>query len=100
LLVQDEQEDEKGEYDYLVDHHDCKKVADGCKYETVHIVSDSLTDSLAECVNDDLADNEEEDAKGNMSQWPSILKGSHNEQDLHDGVDGEEYGAENVENDE
>ena len=85
---------------YLVDHHDCKEVADSGKYETIHVVGDALTDSLAECVDKDLTDDEEEDAKGNVTQWPSILKSSHNEQDLHDGVDCKEYGAENVEDDE
>jgi len=63
-------------------------------------VGDSLTDSLAECIDEDLADNEEEDAKSNMAQWPSILKSSHDEQDLHDDVDCEEYGAKDVEDDE
>lgn len=63
-------------------------------------MGDALTDSLAERVDEDLANNQEEDAKSNVTQWPSILKSSHDEQDLHDGVDCKEYGAENVEDDE
>jgi hypothetical protein len=100
VLVHYKQEDQTEEYAYLVDHHDCKKVADSGKYEAIHVVGDALTDSLAECVDEDLADNEKKDTKGNVTQWPSILKSSHNEQDLHNGVDCEEYGAENVEDDE
>lgn len=63
-------------------------------------MGNALTDSLAECVNENLADNKEENTKGNVTQWPSILKSSHNEQDLHDDVDCKEYGAEDVEDDE
>lgn len=81
---------------YLVDHHNCKKVTNGSKNETIHVVSDSFADGLAECINEDLTNNEEEDAKGNVAQGPSVLECSNNEQDLHDNIYGEEDGAEDV----
>ena len=88
------------EYAYLVDHHDCEEVAHSGKYKAVHIVGNTLTYCLAEGVDENLANNEEEDAKGNVTQRPSVLESSHNEQDLHDDVDCEEYGTEDVEDDE
>lgn len=52
---------------YLVDHHDSKKVTDGGKDETIHVVSNTFADRLAECIDEDLTNNEEEDTKGNMA---------------------------------
>lgn len=57
----------RGEDYYLVDHHDCKKVTDGSKEETIQVVRDALANRLAECVKENLAHDEEEDAKGNVA---------------------------------
>ena len=84
---------------YLVDHHDGQEVADGGKDQAIHVVRDALADRLAKGVDDDLAHDKEEDAKGNVAEGPSLLEGSDDEKNLHDGVDGEEDCVENVEND-
>ena len=84
----------------LVDHHDRQEVADGCEEESVHVVLDPLADSLTEQVHNDLTDDEEEDAKRNVSEWPSLLQCTRDQKDLHNDVDEEEDGAEDVDHNE
>lgn len=80
----------------LVNHHDCEKIADGRKEEAIKIVLDIVADGVAEDVEDNLANNEEEDAKANVAQWPAVLECANNEDDLADHVYEEEDGVDDV----
>lgn len=84
---------------YLVNHHDSKKVAHGGKEQTVHVVLDALTNVRVEDVEDKLTNDEEEDAKGNVPQRPPVLQSTHDKQDLHDQIDTDEDGVQDVEDD-
>lgn len=59
-----------------------------------------VADGVAEDVEDDLTNNEEEDAKRNITEWPAVFKGSNNQNDLADSVDEEANGVDDVSNDE
>lgn len=59
---------------------------------------DSFADGRAEGVQDNLARDEEEDAEGDVAQRPAVLEGACHEDDLHDDVDEELDGVEQVEN--
>lgn len=89
----------EGEESYLVDHHDCKEVADSGEDETIHVMGNAFADGLAESVDKYLAYDEEENAEGDVTQRPSVLKCSGDEQNLHDDVDSEEDCVEDVKND-
>ena len=60
----------------------------------------ALADGVAGNVERDLAADEEEDAKHNVSQGPSILEGVDDEDDLQQHVDEDADAAEEVEDDE
>ncbi len=47
---------------------------------------DVVADAVAEDVENHLPDDEDEDAKGNVSQGPSILKSVDNKDNLHDHI--------------
>lgn len=53
----------------------------------------------AKSIENDLAGNEKEDAKGNVTQRPPVLQRSDNKQDLHANVDKELNGVEQVQDD-
>ena len=59
-----------------------------------------VADGVAEDVEDDLTNNEEEDAKRNITEWPAVFKGSNNQNNLADSVDEEANGVDDVSNDE
>ena len=48
---------------YLVDHHDCKQVANGCEEEAVEEMLYVVANSFAEDVQDNLTNDEEEYAE-------------------------------------
>ena len=60
---------------YLIYHHDTEKVTDGGKEQAVQVVADSSADLGTESVKNDLADNEEKQAKGNITQRPAVVEG-------------------------
>ncbi|KAJ8114255.1 hypothetical protein OPT61_g3818 [Boeremia exigua] len=84
----------------LVNHHDCKQIADGCKEQAIEIVLDSVADGVAEDIQNDLSNDEEENAKNNVTHRPAVLEGADNENDLADEIDEEEDGVDKVGNDE
>ncbi len=57
---------------YLVHHHNGQQITDGSKEQPVQIMLHILTDLLAESVEDDLTDHEEEDPKRDITQRPAI----------------------------
>lgn len=57
---------------------------------------DIVANGIAEDVENDLADDEEKNTKANVAQWPAVLEGAHNENDLADHVYEEEDGVYNV----
>lgn len=61
---------------------------------------DAFADWSAEYVKDDLPDNEHENSKEDVTQWPSLLQSAQNEYKLHDHVDSQEDSAEDVDHDE
>jgi hypothetical protein len=71
----------------LVDHHDCKQVADGCEEQTVQVMLDLVADDVAEDVQDDLTNDKEEDAKGDVTERPAVFQRSNNQDDLAHNVD-------------
>lgn len=58
---------------YLVDHHDSEEIANGCEKEPVKIMLYTFADLRREDIDNDLADDKEEDAKGDMAEWPAVL---------------------------
>jgi hypothetical protein len=80
----------------LVDHHDCKQVADGREEETIQVVLDLVADNVAEDIQDDLTDDEEENAEGDVTERPAVFQCSDNENDLADHVDEEQDGVHDV----
>lgn len=62
-------------------------------------MSDGVADLGAESVQDDLAHDEKEDAKSNITQRPAILKGSHDQQDLHADIYEELDGIQQIQHD-
>lgn len=61
---------------------------------------DIVANGVAENVEDDLSDDEEENAERNVAQWPAILEGANNEDDLTDNIHEQENGVDNVCDDE
>jgi hypothetical protein len=80
----------------LVNHHNCKQIADGRKEQAVEVVLHTVADGVAEDVQNNLSDNEEENAKHNVSHWPAVLKGTQNKDNLADKVDKKEDGVDDV----
>lgn len=72
---------------YLVDHHDRQQITDCCKEQPIQVMLDVLADPPAEGVKDHLADDEEEDPKGDMPEWPPILQRIYHQNDLHHHID-------------
>ena len=70
----------------LVHHHDSKQIAYRGEEEAVEVMLDAVADAVTEDVQDHLACNKDTHAKGDVSQWPSILEGVYDEDDLHDHV--------------
>ena len=60
----------------------------------------SIADLVAKHVQNHLANDKEEDAKGNLEQRPAILKRVCDEEDLHDNVYQQEYRVEQIKHDE
>ena len=71
---------------YLVDHHNGKEIADCREEETVKVMLCIVANAVAKDVEDHLANDEEENTKGNVAERPSILKGVCHQDDLHDHV--------------
>lgn len=84
---------------YLVDHHDGQQIANRGKEQAVQVVAHGNANLGAESIENDLAGDEEEDAKGNITQRPPVLQRSDNKQDLHANVDKELNGVEQVQDD-
>ena len=55
-----------------------------------------LADFVSNGVEDHLTDDEDEDAKGDVDEWPAVLEGICDEDDLHDDVDKEAQGVEEI----
>ena len=55
-----------------------------------------MADSIAEHVEEHLANNEEENPKGDISERPAILQGVRNKYNLHGQVDQEAYAINQV----
>ena len=83
----------------LVDHHDCEQVANSGEEEAIDVVLYLVADGVAEDVEDDLTNDEEEDAKRDITEWPAVFEGSNNQNDLADSVDEEANGVDDVSND-
>ena len=84
---------------YFVDHHDGKEVTDGGEEQAVEVMLDLVADVGGKDVENDLSGHEEEDAKANVAQWPAILQRVDDEEDLHDEVDPDADGIDDVQDD-
>lgn len=84
---------------YLVDHHDGQQIANRGKEQAVQVVAHGNANLGAKSIENDLAGNKEEDAKGNVTQRPPVLQRSDDKQDLHANVDKELNGVEQVQDD-
>ena len=84
----------------LVDHHYAEQVRDGGEKDSVEIVLNAVADFGAEDIQQDLTDDEEENTKGDVSEGPSFLQCADDQEDLHNDVDKDENGAEDVDHDE
>lgn len=81
---------------YLVDHHHSQQVADSSKEQAIEVVVNRLTDPRAEGVENDLADDEEHRGGSEIPQRPAVLQSVHHEDDLHDEVDEQTDGVDDV----
>lgn len=84
---------------HLVHHHHSEQIAHRRKHQPIKVVLHGKANVLAKNIEQNLPDNEEEDGEEDVSQRPALLQRAHHEQHLHDGVDGEEDGVENVDDD-
>lgn len=91
-------EDRTGRDDYLVHHHHRKEVADSGKKKAVQVVRHVVANRVAEDVKNDLADDEEEHPKGDVTQRPSVLQRVGDEDDLHNDVDEQEDAIDEIQN--
>lgn len=81
---------------YLVNHHDSEEIADSREEEPIQIMLCSIADCAAENIENHLANDEEENAKADVSERPSILQRCRDKDDLRDDIDGKEYGVDEV----
>lgn len=58
---------------YLVHHHYCEEVAYRGKKQSVKVMLHVVADGLAEDIQNNLSDHEEENPKCNITKRPSIL---------------------------
>lgn len=72
---------------YLVHHHYCEKVAYRGKKQSVKVMLHVVADGLAEDIQNNLSDHEEENAECNITKRPSILESVCDEDDLHHDID-------------
>jgi hypothetical protein len=84
----------------LVDHHDCKQVADRRKEQPIEVVLGAIADNVAKDVQDDLSNHKEEHAEDDVAQRPAVLQRTHDKDNLADEVDEEEDGVDDVGEDE
>lgn len=81
---------------YLVHHHDSQEVQESREEEAIHVVLHVRANGLGQGVKQDLANNEGENTEADVPQRPALLQGAHNQKSLHNDVDEEEDGGENV----
>lgn len=82
---------------YLVDHHDRQEVTEGGEEQAIQIMLDFVTDGVAESIKKNLADDENNNPKGNVTQRPAVLECIQNKQKLHDQVYRYANGVQDVE---
>lgn len=76
----------QGNLTYLVDHHDRQEVTEGSEEQAIQIMLDLVTDGVAESIKKNLANDENNKSKGNMTQRPAVLECIQNKQKLHNQV--------------
>lgn len=85
---------------YLVDHHNRKEVEQGREEKSIHVMLHIVADGFGEGVQQNLADDESCNAKADVPHGPTLLQSAENQHDLHDNVDEQEDGGEDVDNNE
>jgi hypothetical protein len=73
---------------YLVDHHHGKQVAESCEEQTIQIVLHVVANGVAERVQQDLSDDEDQQTKQDVSKRPAIIQCVGDKQQLHHDIDG------------
>lgn len=99
VLVKGQQTSEKvwAYHKYLIDHHDGQQVAYRSEKQPVKVMRDSFAKDVTEDVENYLANNEEKNPKGDISERPSILQCVRDKYDLHDQVHEQADAIEEVE---
>lgn len=72
----------------LVDHHDRQQHADGEEEQSVDIVLDRITNVDREPEQHHLRDREKRSSEHNVSDWPSVVEGADDEDELRHHVNG------------
>jgi hypothetical protein len=85
---------------HLINHHDCQEIASRREEQAVNVVADRCAKRRAEGVEDDLTNDEEKDAKGDVAERPPVLQGPDDEKDLQRDVDHQLHAVEEIQNDE
>lgn len=80
----------------FVDHHDSEEITDGREEESIQVVLCSVADGAAENIENNLAHDEEENAKADVPERPSILQGCCDKDHLGDDIDRKEDGIDQV----
>lgn len=83
---------------YLVDHHDGQEIARRRDEQSIEVMAHSRADPRAEGIQNDLSNNKEENTKGNVTKWPTVLQRAGDQQDLHTKVHSQLNRIEQVEN--
>lgn len=84
---------------YFVDHHHGEQVAHRRNQQAIKVVAHGCADARAECVQNNLAHDKEEDAKSNVAERPAVMQRPRHQQDLHADVDKQLDRIQHVEND-
>jgi hypothetical protein len=68
---------------YLVDHHDGQEIAESSKEKSIQVMLDVVADDIAELVQEDLSDDEDQHAEGDMAERPAVIQCVRDQEELH-----------------
>jgi hypothetical protein len=68
---------------YLVDHHNSQEVAESSEEQAIQVMLDIVANDIAELVQENLTNNEDQHTEGDMPKWPAVIQSVGNEKQLH-----------------
>lgn len=71
----------------LINHHDTQKHTKSEEENAVNVMFDSVADVDGKCEQEDLGDGEENGAKDDITEWPSVIQGAEYKNELRHHID-------------